>query len=88
MIPTAYHHHVRGLRDRQAFEGIRMQTGVLVFLGTYLIDWFRIVPRIGFNSQSYLPVKWPEYQDLAFPAGESTEVKEQGSHMESPGSKN
>jgi hypothetical protein len=44
--------------------------------------------RIDFNSQSYLPVKWPEYQDLAFPAGESTEVKEQGSHTETADSKN
>jgi hypothetical protein len=60
----------------------------LVFFGRYLLDWFPIVPRIDFNPQSYLPVKWPEYQDLAFPAGESTEAKEQGSHMESPDSKN
>jgi hypothetical protein len=44
--------------------------------------------RIDFQSQSYLSVKWPEYQGLKFPAGESTEVKEQGSHMETADSKN
>jgi hypothetical protein len=46
-----------------------MQTGALfaaghaqlVFIGRYLPYWFRIVPRIDFNSQSYLPVKWREY---------------------------
>jgi hypothetical protein len=73
-----------------------MQTGALfaaghaqlVFIGRYLLDWFRIVPRIDFNSQSYLPVKWPECQDVAFPAGESTEVKERGSHVDSPDSGN
>jgi hypothetical protein len=56
-----------------------MQTGALfaagnaqpVLIGRYLLDWFRIVPRIDFNSQGYSPVKWPEYQDqdLAAPAG-------------------
>jgi len=69
MRPTAYRRNARGLRDRQAFEGVRIQTGALfaaghaqlVFIGRYLPYWFRIVPRIDFNSQSYLPVKWPEY---------------------------
>jgi hypothetical protein len=44
--------------------------------------------RIDFNSQSYLPMRWLEYQGLAFPAGESAEVKEQGSHMETADSEN
>jgi hypothetical protein len=51
MRPTAYRRNARGLRDRQAFEGVRMQAGALfaagharlVFLGRYLLDWFRIV---------------------------------------------
>ncbi len=33
MRPTAYRRNARGLRDRQAFEGVRMQAGVLVAAG-------------------------------------------------------
>jgi hypothetical protein len=29
MRPTAYRRNARGLRDRQAFEGVRMQAGAL-----------------------------------------------------------
>jgi hypothetical protein len=29
MRPTTYHRSARGLRDRQAFEGVRMQAGAL-----------------------------------------------------------
>jgi hypothetical protein len=94
IIPTAYRRNARGLRDRQAFEGVRVQTGALfaaahaqpVFTGRYLLDWSRIAPRIDLQLPSLLANEWPEYQDLAFPAGETTEVKAQGSHMESPDS--
>ena len=79
MISTAYARNARGLRDCQAFEGSAAGRGAGI-PWQITIDWFRIPPRIDFNSQSYLPVKWPEYQDLAFPADESPEVKEQGSH--------
>jgi hypothetical protein len=30
MRPTAYRRNARGLRDRQAFEGVRMQAGALL----------------------------------------------------------
>ncbi len=33
MRPTAYRRNARGLRDRQAFEGIRMQAGALFAAG-------------------------------------------------------
>jgi transposase len=33
MIPTAYRRNARGLRDRQAFEGVRMQAGALFAAG-------------------------------------------------------
>jgi len=33
MRPTAYRRNARGLRDRQAFEGVRMQAGVLFAAG-------------------------------------------------------
>jgi hypothetical protein len=33
MRPTAYHRSARGLRDRQAFEGVRMQAGQLFAAG-------------------------------------------------------
>jgi transposase len=33
MSPTAYRHNARGLRDRQAFEGVRMQAGALFAAG-------------------------------------------------------
>jgi transposase len=33
MRPTAYRRNARGLRDRQAFEGVRMQAGALVAAG-------------------------------------------------------
>ena len=33
MRPTAYRRDARGLRDRQAFEHIRMQAGALVAAG-------------------------------------------------------
>jgi transposase len=33
MRPTAYRRNARGLRDRQAFEGVRMQAGALFALG-------------------------------------------------------
>jgi hypothetical protein len=29
MRPTAYRRNARGLRDRQAFEGVRLQAGAL-----------------------------------------------------------
>jgi transposase len=34
MRPTAYRRNARGLRDRQAFEGVRMQAGALFAAGT------------------------------------------------------
>src|SRR6266704_1081878 len=33
MRPTAYRRNARGLRDRQAFEGVRMQAGALFAAG-------------------------------------------------------
>jgi transposase len=33
MRPTAYRRNARGLRDRQAFEGVRMQAGTLFAAG-------------------------------------------------------
>jgi transposase len=33
MRPTVYRRNARGLRDRQAFEGVRMQAGALFALG-------------------------------------------------------
>ena len=33
MRPTAYRRNARGLRDRQAFEGVRMQAGELFAAG-------------------------------------------------------
>src|SRR5919197_5807746 len=33
MRPTAYRRNARGLRDRQAFEGVRMQAGALLAAG-------------------------------------------------------
>jgi hypothetical protein len=33
MRPTAYRRNARGLRDRQAFEGVRMQAGRAVLVG-------------------------------------------------------
>jgi hypothetical protein len=33
MRPTAYRRNARGLRDRQAFEGVRMQAGGLFAAG-------------------------------------------------------
>jgi transposase len=35
MRPTAYRRNARGLRDRQAFEGVRMRAGALFAAGRY-----------------------------------------------------
>jgi transposase len=35
MRPTAYRRNARGLRDRQAFEGVRMQAGALFAAGHF-----------------------------------------------------
>lgn len=58
----------------------------LVILGRHLIDWFRVVPRVDFNPLSYLPLRWPEPEAIAFPAAENTEAEEQQAETESPDS--
>ncbi len=49
MRPTAYRRNARGLRDRQAFEGVRMQAGALFAAGHSQAD---VVRALGVARQN------------------------------------
>jgi transposase len=49
MRPTAYRRNARGLRDRQAFEGVRMQAGALFAAGHSQAE---VVRKLGVARQN------------------------------------
>jgi transposase len=49
MRPTAYRRNARGLRDRQAFEGVRMQAGALFAAGR---SQARVAHQLGVARQN------------------------------------
>src|SRR6266511_422282 len=56
MRPTAYRRTARGLRDRQAFEGVRMQAGALFAAGHSQAD---VVRALGVARQNVSPLARP-----------------------------
>jgi transposase len=57
MRPTAYRRNARGLRDRQAFEGVRMQAGALFATGHTQAE---VARQLGVARQnvSRWPARW------------------------------
>jgi hypothetical protein len=76
--------------DRQAFQCVRRRP--VRCLPPATPNWYSYTDtyltglassRESTSTPKLLASEWPEYQDVAFPAGESTAVKEQGSYIES-----
>src|SRR4030095_5942903 len=59
MRPTAYRRNARGLRDRQAFEGVRMQAGALFAAGHTHAHVAR-TPRVARQTITRWHAQWRE----------------------------
>jgi hypothetical protein len=56
MKPTAYRRNARGLRDRKAFEGVRMQAGALFAAGHSQAE---VAHQLGVARQKCQPLARP-----------------------------
>jgi transposase len=83
MRPTAYRRNARGLRDRQAFEGVRMQAGALFAAGR---SQAQVARKLGVARQnvSRWHARWQagglEALRSAGPTGHSPRLSDQQLH--------
>jgi transposase len=83
MRPTAYRRNARGLRDRQAFEGVRMQAGALFAAGRSQAE---VAHQLGVARQnvSRWHAQWrqggPEALRSAGPTGYAPRLDDQQLH--------
>jgi transposase len=84
MRPTAYRRNARGLRDRQAFEGVRMQAGALFAAGHSQAE---VARKLGVARQnvSRWHAQWqaggPEGLRSAGPTGPAPRLSEKQLHL-------
>jgi transposase len=83
MRPTAYRRNARGLRDRQAFEGVRMQAGALFAAGHSQADVARTL-GVARQNVSRWHARWqaggPEALRSAGPTGPTVRLSDQQLH--------
>jgi transposase len=83
MRPTAYRRNARGLRDRQAFEGVRMQAGALFAAG---LSQAQVARKLGVARQnvSRWHARWRQGGLLALasrgPTGPAPRLSDQQLH--------
>ena len=84
MRPTAYRRNARGLRDRQAFEGVRMQAGALFAAGHTQAEVARTLGVARQNASRWY-AQWRQggLQALASrgPTGYAPRLSEQQLHL-------
>jgi transposase len=84
MRPTAYRRNARGLRDRQAFESVRMQAGALFAAGR---SQAQVAHQLGVARQnvSRWHARWctggPDALRSAGPTGPSPRLSDQQLHL-------
>jgi transposase len=84
MRPTAYRRNARGLRDRQAFEGVRMQAGALFAAGHSQAE---VARKLGVARQnvSRWHAQWqaggPQGLRSAGPTGPAPRLSEEQLHL-------
>jgi transposase len=83
MRPTAYRRNARGLRDRQAFEGVRLQAGALFAAGHSQAEVARTL-GVARQNVSRWPAHWqaggPEGLGSAGPTGPAPRLSEEQLH--------
>jgi len=84
MRPTAYRRKARGLRDRQAFEGVRMQAGALFAAGRSQADVARTL-GVARQNVSRWHARWqaggPEALCSAGPTGPTLRLSDEQLHL-------